>query len=105
MQDPTRYEIRLAPQAEAAVRALPPTDRDHLRRVVEGIADLAALAPPLYPGWFKRRNMALPLMRMQLGDLQLSYEINCDDRSIRVCGLERILRQPEELHPFEARSA
>lgn len=99
MAELTRFEIRLAPAAEAEVCGLTIGERRELKEAVEGIAELAAMAPPRFPAWFRRRHMALPLMRMQVGDLELSYELDCDGRSLRVCGIERSAAQLSELRP------
>jgi mRNA-degrading endonuclease RelE of RelBE toxin-antitoxin system len=106
MERPPRFEIRLAKEAEAGLLALPPSEREHLKSVVEGIAELAALAPPSFPAWFRRRGMEVPLMRMTVADLRIEYELNTDDHSLRVCGIEdltRNLQQAAEVIPITQR--
>lgn len=89
-----RFDLRIAPQAEACFLSLPPQERSHLASVLEGIAELAALAPPTYPSWFKRRELFPPLMRMKVAGYLLSYELDCEQRFLRLCALEDLALSP-----------
>lgn len=82
------FEIRLAPEAEEAFGALPLSERLHLKSVVEGLAEVTALSPPHFPAWFRRWGLGPPVLRLQVAGLRLSYELDLEDRSLRICALE-----------------
>lgn len=88
----TPYEIRLAQTAESDFASLTPTARRLMQSVIQGIAELASVAPMSLPEWLTGPFVRPPQIQMQVAGHRLSYELDPSHRSLRVI----------EVVPFEA---
>lgn len=78
------FQIRIAPSAEAALRGLAAGRLRVLRNVMDTLAELAATQPPDFPGWLRQHGMSPPLMRFQVAEMDLGYELHLESRAVRL---------------------
>ena len=96
----TPYEIRLAPSGEVGFASLDHPERRALVSVVQGLAELAALAPIQVPTWLRGPRIRPPLIEMEVAGHLLSYELDPAQRALRVVGLKRAARAAEAFDRF-----
>lgn len=80
----TPYEIRMAQTAETDFASLTPTERRLMQSVIQGIAELASVAPLNLPAWLTGPFVRPPHIEMQVAGHRIAYELDPSHRSLRV---------------------
>ncbi len=79
--------ILLAEAAERPFLALPMAVREQLQRIIQNIAELAAVAPPIDPVWLKLPHFRPPVLRFSYAGVEVFYEVDQDRRVLRLTSL------------------
>lgn len=79
--------ILLSESAERPFLALAPAIRAQLQRIIQGIAELAAIAPPIDPLWTRLPHFRQPLMRFSYSGVDVFYEVDLESRVLRLTSM------------------
>jgi len=79
--------ILLAEAAERPFLSLAPAIREQLQRIIQHIAELAAVAPPIDPVWLKLPHFRPPVLRFCYAGVEVFYEVDLDDGVLRLTSL------------------
>ncbi|WP_434386397.1 type II toxin-antitoxin system RelE family toxin [Melittangium boletus] len=90
------YRVQIPVELWSTLKALPPVLVDKLHRRLDGIAQLAEVAPPLNPLWLKLGATDRPLLRCMVDGYVLLYEVDETCRTVLVLDVE----QEEHDAPF-----
>ncbi|MDQ3266720.1 MAG: hypothetical protein M3Y59_24230 [Myxococcota bacterium] len=79
--------ILLSESAERLFQALPLAVREQLQRIIQNIAELAAVAPPIDPVWLRLPHFRPPVLRFSYAGVEVFYEVDQETRVLRLTGL------------------
>lgn len=88
---PMAYRVHIPVELWSTLKALPPPLVERLHRRIDDLAQLAEVAPPLNPLWFKLGATDRPLLRCLVDGYALLYEVDESCRTVSVLDVE-----PEE---------
>lgn len=87
---PDTYLVTLSPRAEPDLLRLPAPVRRRLRSVMDGIAEVASLIPPVNPQWMRLPGQRLPVLRVHVMGVELSYIVDSRERTIRILAVAEL---------------
>ena len=82
------YRVQIPVELWSTLKALPPVLVEKLHRRLDGIAQLAEVAPPLNPLWLKLGATDRPLLRCLVDGYVLLYEVDESCRTVSVLDVE-----------------
>ena len=89
------YRVHIPVELWSTLRSLPPAIVEQVHRRLDGIAQLAEVAPPLNPLWLKLGATDRPLLRCIVDGHALLYEVDESCRTVSVLDVE--LEESESL--------
>ena len=90
------YRVQIPVELWSTLKALPPALVEKFHRRLDGIAQLAEVAPPLNPLWLKLGATDRPLLRCLVDGYVILYEVDESFRTVQVLDFE----QEERDAPF-----
>ncbi|ATB30690.1 type II toxin-antitoxin system RelE family toxin [Melittangium boletus] len=93
------YRVQIPVELWSTLKALPPVLVEKLHRRLDGIAQLAEVAPPLNPLWLKLGATDRPLLRCLVDGYVLLYEVDESCRTVSVLDVEQ--EERDSLFSFE----
>jgi len=81
------FAIALAPEARRCFASLAPAVKEQLDRVLERIAALAAVAPPVDPVWRRLARGESAALRFTFAGVDVLYEIDLEERTVRIASV------------------
>ncbi len=86
---PMAYRVHIPVELWSTLKALPPALVERVHRRIDDIAQLAEVAPPLNPLWFKLGATDRPLLRCIVDGYALLYEVDESCRTVSVLDVEQ----------------
>jgi|SRR6218665_643851 len=82
------YRVQIPVELWSTFKALPPVLVEKLHRRLDGIAQLAEVAPPLNPLWLKLGATDRPLLRCLVDGYAILYEVDESCHTVSVLDVE-----------------